>query len=68
MSLKGTLTNEKLSKRFGSPFALVCHAIHVAKQSVQKGEGMEMHLASDILERIAKGEDILEPIAVEGHA
>jgi len=56
MSLRGTLTNEKLSKRFDSPFTLVCHAIDLAKESVQRGEGMEMHLASEILERIAKQE------------
>ena len=66
MSLKGTLTNEKLGKRFVSPFALVCHAIQMANQCVQRGEGMEMHLATDILERIAKGDDALDTCKHEG--
>lgn len=60
MSLRGTLTNEKLGKRFDNPFALVRHAIHLATDSVHRGEGMQMHLATEILERIASGESDIE--------
>lgn len=58
MSLKNTLTNEKLNKLYANPFALVSHAIEIAKFEVRKGGGMDSHLASDILEMIASGEDL----------
>lgn len=66
MSLKGTLTNEKLTKRFGNPFELVRHAIEMADHAVAHGEGMEMHLATDILEDIAAGTDQVEVQEING--
>lgn len=53
MSLKDTLTNERLNNHFSNPFKLVTHAIHLAKEHVQAGEGMRSHLVTDILEEIA---------------
>jgi hypothetical protein len=57
MSLKNSLTNEKLSQRFDNPFALVNYAIHLAKQRVHRGEGLDSNPANDVLELIAKGHD-----------
>ena len=53
MSLKNTLTNEKLNDLYDNPFALVNKAIIMAEQGVERGEGMKSHLATDILEIIA---------------
>jgi hypothetical protein len=57
MSLKNTLTNEKLNKRFDNPFALVNYAIQLAKIRVQRGEGLDTNPANDVLELIAKEQD-----------
>ena len=56
MSLRDTLTNEKLNDQYKNSFSLVNHAIGVAKHRIALGEGMDSHLATDILEKIAKGE------------
>ena len=60
MSLKGTLTNEKLTKRFVNPFVLVRRAIILADEAVHRGEGMQMYLASQILEDMTAGKDLEE--------
>lgn len=57
MSLKNSLTNEQLSKRFDNPFALVNYAIGLAKIRVHRGEGLNSNPANDVLELIAKGLD-----------
>jgi hypothetical protein len=59
MSLKNTLTNEQLNKRFDNPFALVNYAIQLAKARVQRGEGLDSNPANDVLELIVKGHDTL---------
>jgi hypothetical protein len=58
MSLRGTLTNEKLIKRFNNPFALVRHAIKMADKAVERGDGMHLYLASEILEDMAYHEAV----------
>lgn len=60
MSLKDSLTNEKLNKRFENPFALVNYAISLAKVRLQRGEGMDSNPATDVLETIASGYDRFE--------
>lgn len=65
MSLRDTLTNEKLNDRFENPFSLVNHAIIMAEQGVEHGEGMKSHLASDILEVIADHEEDECPVELE---
>ena len=55
MSLKDTLTNEKLNDRFTNPFKLVNFAIGIVKEQVGRGEGMRSHLANDVLEELANG-------------
>lgn len=62
MSLKHTLTNEQLNKRFDNPFALVNYAIHLAKIKVHRGEGMDSNPANDVLEMIALGHDLEEDL------
>jgi hypothetical protein len=57
MTNKSILTNEQLNKRFGNPFALVNHAIRLAKLRIQKGEGLDENPANDVLELIARGLD-----------
>ena len=59
MSLKNTLTNEQLNKRFDNPFALVNYAIKLAKTRVHRGEGLDSNPANDVLELIVKGQDIV---------
>lgn len=65
MSLKDTLTNEKLGQRFDNPFALVNYAISLAKVRVMRGEGMDSNPANDVLEAISLDEDKLDDIADE---
>jgi hypothetical protein len=60
MSLKNSLTNEKLNQRFENPFALVNYAIHLARIRVMKGEGIDDNPANEVLELIAKGHDFGE--------
>lgn len=60
MSLKNNLTNEKLNQRFDNPFALVNYAIKLAKIKVLRGEGLDTNPANDVLEMLAKGQDIDE--------
>lgn len=60
MSLKNSLTNEKLNQRFENPFALVNYAIKLAKIRVMRGEALDDNPANEVLELIAKGHDILD--------
>lgn len=53
MSTKHTLTNEALSKRFDSPFALVNYSIRIARDLILKGEDFQSNPATDVLMRIA---------------
>jgi len=56
MSLKHTLTNERLTSnpRFGNSFALVNTAIGEARARVHSGEGEENpHIACDVMEDLA---------------
>lgn len=57
MSLKNTLTNESLNKRFDNPFALVNYAISLARTKILRGEGVESNPANDVLELIAENRD-----------
>ncbi|MCP5470249.1 MAG: hypothetical protein H7A36_07095 [Chlamydiales bacterium] len=65
MSLKDTLTNERLNDRFSNPFKLVNYAIGLAKDRVMAGDGMRSHLATDVLEVIADKEDMIQDEDVE---
>lgn len=65
MSLKNTLTNEKLNKRFINPFSLVNYAISLAKVRLERGEGLESNPANDVLELIASNRDKLPDIKEE---
>ena len=65
MSLKDTLTNEKLNDRFTNPFKLVNHAIGLVKERVTVGDGMRSHLATEVLEVIADKEDMIVEIEEE---
>jgi hypothetical protein len=58
MPLKNNLTNEKLNQRFDNPFALVNYAIHLAKIMVHRGESLDSNPTNDVLDLIAKGEDL----------
>lgn len=62
MSLKNTLTSEKLNQRFDNPFALVNHAIKLARARVLRGEGMDSNPVNDVLEMLAKGEDLYDDV------
>lgn len=57
VSLKNTLTNESLNKRFDNPFALVNYAISLARGKILRGEGVESNPANDVLELIAENRD-----------
>ncbi|WP_213318251.1 hypothetical protein [Chlamydiifrater volucris] len=63
---KGTLTNEKLNKKFESPFVLVNCAIKQAKIRMQRGDVRTSNAAIEILELLGRddfvlgGEEILE--------
>ena len=59
MSLRDTLTNEKLNDQYKNSFALVNHAIVVAKRRIATGDGMQSDLATDILENIASGKEAI---------
>ncbi|MEZ5315713.1 MAG: hypothetical protein R3E91_05875 [Chlamydiales bacterium] len=59
MSLKNTLTNETLNRKFNSPFSLVNYAISFAKMRIEKGEGIESNLANDVIELIGASKDQL---------
>ncbi len=59
MSLRDTLTNEKLNDQYKNSFALVNHAIVVAKRRIALGDGMKSDLATDILENIANGKEVI---------
>ncbi|MFC2049185.1 hypothetical protein ACFLR2_00735 [Chlamydiota bacterium] len=59
MALKSTLTNEQLNQRFESPFALVAYAINMARARVHRGEGLDSNPATDVLDLIASGQDLL---------
>lgn len=65
MSLKDTLTNEKLNQRFTNPFSLVNYAISLAKTRLGRGEGLESNPANDVLETIAANRDTLENLPEE---
>lgn len=59
MAPKPTLTSEQLNQRFENPFALVTYAINLARARVHRGEGLDSNPAADVLEMIAKGQDLL---------
>ncbi len=65
MSLKNTLTNEQLNKRFTNPFSLVNYAISLAKVRMERGEGHESNPANEVLELIAANRDRLADIEEE---
>lgn len=67
MSLKNSLTNEKLNQRFGNPFALVNYAIQLARVRVLRGEGIDENPANEVLELIANGHDFDEKEDDEDH-
>lgn len=58
MSVKNSLTNEKLNDRFENAFSLVNHAIQMARHLVRRGEEFYSNPASEVLERIIDGEDV----------
>ena len=62
MSLKDTLTNEKLNQRFDNPFALVNYAIGLAKVELGRGDELETNPVNEVLETIAYNRDQLEDI------
>ena len=67
MSKEETLTNEKLNDRYSNAFSLVNSAIDIAKVRIGRGEGMDSHLASEILAAIADQDEECdgEEISVE---
>jgi hypothetical protein len=65
MSLKDTLTNEKLNKRFTNPFSLVNYAISLAKVRLERGEGLDSNPVNDVLETIASNRDMIEDLEEE---
>lgn len=65
MSVKDNLTNEAVSKHFDNPFSLVNYAIQMAQKMISKGDIGSSHLASDILELIADGQDAIEMAALD---
>ncbi|MFZ0566268.1 MAG: hypothetical protein WAM28_08810 [Chlamydiales bacterium] len=65
MVLNENLTNEELNKRFDNPFALVSYAISLARLKVQRGEGMESNLTTDVLKMISTNKDQMESKIVE---
>ncbi len=65
MSLKTTLTNETLNKRFENPFALVNYAISLAKAKISRGEEQETNPVLDVLENIASNQDIIDSLEDE---
>lgn len=60
MSVKNSLTNEKVAHRFDNPFNLVNYAIDFAHKRIALGDFSEANLSSEILESIADGSDISE--------
>jgi hypothetical protein len=55
MSLKDTLTNERLTQNFDNPFELVMSAIKEARSRVHSGEGEDNpHIAVEVMEDLAK--------------
>lgn len=62
MSIKHLLTNEKLNKRFESPFALVNYAIQLAKVQIKRGYDLDTNPANEVLELIVQGKDHLEDV------
>jgi len=65
MSLKDTLTNEKLNKRFTNPFSLVNYAISLAKVRLDRGEGLDSNPVNDVLETIASNRDMIDDLEDE---
>lgn len=65
MSLKGTLTNEKLTTRYDNLFTLVNYAIGLTKKRIARGEGLESNVPAAVLEDIAE-EDPSEEEVEEG--
>ncbi|MCH9609020.1 MAG: hypothetical protein S4CHLAM45_02380 [Chlamydiales bacterium] len=57
MSLRDTLTNEKLGEKYKNSFSLVNHAIGLARLRIEQGDEMGSHLATDVLEFIADQEE-----------
>lgn len=70
MKLRQNLTNEALSGRFQSNFALVTYAIHLAENMVHSGRTAHVGVDIDnpavlVIEEIASGKDKIEPIKFE---
>jgi len=57
MSVKNSLTNEKLNEKFDNSFSLVNYAIGLAKNLVKGGEEFDSNAANDVLERIVDNRD-----------
>lgn len=57
MALQGSLTNEALTERFESPFALVNRAIRLAKARILRGDHFEENPAVETLEDLLYGEE-----------
>jgi hypothetical protein len=61
MSLKDTLTNEKLTRNFKNSFELVMSAIQEARSRVHAGEGEDNpHIAVEVMEQLAKAKKVVE--------
>lgn len=65
MSMKHSLTNEKLNARFDNPFSLVNYAIRLAKDKISRGEETEANPANDVLESLADRREKFEPVIEE---
>lgn len=52
MSLKDSLTNEVLTKRFPNPFTLVNYTISLARELIEKEDEPEENPASEVLDMI----------------
>lgn len=65
MTARKNLTNEKLSKRFDNPFALVNYAISLAKIEILRGQGYDSNPANDVVDLITSGGDLIVPLADE---
>ncbi len=57
MSVKNSLTNERLNDRFDNAFSLVNYAISMARQLVLKGEQFQANPANEVLELIVDYRD-----------
>jgi signal peptidase I len=62
MSLKDTLTNERLTQNFDNSFELVMSAIKEARSRIHSGEGEDNpHIAVDVMEDLSKKKRVVVP-------